>query len=652
MVLQFLILVLLGILSVAITYSIGKMVTACLPKVNAIFFSLFTALATGIITIALLVSIIVSSGKTISILLLPIIGLLLLKYRTVFHKPMFNLNEIKTELLWLAVLFLPIFLYQGYFFFDFVNDTVKSLMWDNYAYASYIDSLRIWGAESRYVDMNYFIPEHRTGLMPYHYSELWFSAFWGMLFNISSIKAYYFMTNSILIAAFASGVCSLFEQKIKNKMIVLGFSFLLLFLAGLGLPCYEKTNLLPSLWFSNMSMLGVLGTKMAFIYLYLLLSIVFIKRGESFLGYTILLTIPLFSIGLMPGMWGGMILLTLFEILKQRFTITRQQLYVFGFIGFVLLSFALFYHIFKSSNVDDYTSRYIFSHGIFKGLKGGISFANCKIVIANFIWYSIPTIGLNMLKMVVFFFPFLILIYRSIRSHGKLWLFTLFAVICGATITTLSAGILDTGQFTSNLSVLMAVLIIVGISDLAIETFQKPRILNVVFSVATTVLLVYCVFETILPRDGMKAWHDDDHRFIKQIADKVKSEKTVVCLVFLSKEEYARQQYLWWYDRNDADLATQYCNAPFVYALGNPELYYNNKEIPESDRFAYYHLTPLNAWREKNKKKTVLDFIRKFNIRFLYVKKGVELPEAIVKNTKSEIESAKTGTKFIEINAL
>ena len=646
---SFLFLCLAGFLSIFITYIVGKSILAFLPKSKGLFFHLFVSLAIGTLVLVLLFSLVASGGKTIHVILLPILGLIFYKYRKLFSKPTITIKEIKTELLWAVLLFIPIFLYQSFFFFDFVNGTVKSLLWDNYSYASYIDSLRLWGTETRYVDMNYFSSEFRKGLVPYHYSELWFSAFWASLFKLSSIKAYYFITNTLLITAFTTGVCSLFEQKIEQKYVIVPLSFLLLFIAGLTFPFYGHSDLLPSLWFKNMSMLGILGSKMAFIYLYLLMAIVLLKRGESFLGNSLLLTIPLFSIGLMPGIWGGMLLMQLFDIVKQRFKINRNHVYVFGFIGLAVFLYALFYHVFKSSNVDDYTSKYIFSHGIFKSVHGGITIANIKIVIANFICYSIPTIGLNMLKMLVFFFPFLIIIYRSVFKNARLWLFTLIAVICGAAITTLCAGILDTGQFTTNLSVLMAVLIIIGIAELVVDTDSMSSKINYVQLFFVGLFLLYNLIGTIQSRDAMKTWHDDDHEFLKKIAETVKSEKTVVCLVLLSEEEYARQPYLWWYDRNDADIVSQYSNAHFIFTLANPELYFKYKEIRESEKFAYNYLTPINAWRNKNNGQDLEAFIKQFSIRYFYVKKSVKLPLYITRNTKNSIESTKTGTNFIEL---
>ena len=649
MIVSFLFLCFSGVLSIFITYIVGKSILAFLPKSKGLFFQLFVSLAIGILVLVLLFSIFASGGKTIHVILLPIIGLFFFKYRKSITKPTINFCEIRTELLWAILLFIPVFLYQSYFFFDFVNGTVKSLLWDNYAYASYIDSLRLWGAETRYVDMNYFSPEFRKGLVPYHYSELWLSAFWASLFKLSSIKAYYFITNSLLLTAFTTGVCSLFEQKIDKKYVIVPLSFLLLFIAGLTFPFYGHSDLLPCLWFKNMSMLGILGSKMAFIYLYLLMAIILLKRGELFLGNTLLLTIPLFSIGLMPGIWGGMLLVQIFDITKQRFKINRNHVYVFGFVGFAIVLYALFYHVFKSGNVDDYTSKYIFSHGIFKSVYGGITIANIKIVIANFICYSIPTIGLNMLKMLVFFFPFLIIIYRSVQRNARLWLFTLIAVICGATITTLCAGILDTGQFTTNLSVIMAVLIIIGIAELVVDTYIKPSKINFVLIFIAGILLFYNLIGTIQSRDAMQTWHDDDHVFLKKIAETVKSEKTVVCLVLLSEDEYARQPYLWWYDRNDADIVSQYSNAHFIFTLANPELYFKYKEIRESEKFAYNYLTPINAWRNKNNGQDLEAFIKQFSIRYFYVKKSVKLPLYITRNTKNSIESTKTGTNFIEL---
>src|ERR1035437_2436884 len=585
----------IGLLSFLLIFSIGKIILNSFQLQTSFVLRIFYSLILGTLFIVVLYSILKSDGKTILIAIIPIVTFLLYYYKSKIQRPNHLFAEFKKEVLWIISVFSILFLYQSFFFFDSNTGTIKSLFWDNYAYASYVDSLKIWGAETRYLDMNWFFPPYRTGLMPYHYPELWLSAFVSELSGISSIRSYYLITNSIIISIYFIGIASLLQIRIKNTIVLDLISFILLFVAGISFSIYGSSITNNALWFTNMSMMGLLGSKISFVYIFILLSFILFNNQNVILGYCSLLLIPFFSIGMLPGIWGGILLFQGTKILYHRFKINRIDYFIFGNVFLSLLFFGLFYHFFKSNAVGDNASKHIFNAGIFKNIQGGLSLKNSKIIISNFIVYAVPSILLALLRVLIFFLPFILICYSSIIKNWKLWFFSIAIILCGATVSTLCSGLLDASQFTTNLSVFVAVLIVIGLIELVtIEPKGKLQYIKVCVSI---VLIYFTFSKTITTRNAMKDWHDDDHSFIAKVADLVKNEKNVICLVFLNKYDYSRQPYLLWYNRNDLDLITQYSNAHFIFSMGNPELCFTNTLIPESDMFAYNYLTPFNAWK-------------------------------------------------------
>jgi hypothetical protein len=637
----------IGLLTFLFVFGCGKVILNSFNHQQAILPRIFYSSIIGMLFTILLYAILKAHGKTILITVVPVIGYILYSFRSQLHKPAFLLFEIKKEFLWIFSIFSLIFLYQSYFFFDFYNGTIKSLFWDNYAYASYVDSLKLWGTETRYIDMNWFIPSYRTGLMPYHYPELWFSAFVSQISGISSIRSYYILSNSIIISIYFLGIASLLKTTLKNKYLLFSISFTLLFVAGISLSCFSNSITNNALWFTNMSMMGLLGSKISFVYIFVMLSFILLQKQNEILGYTALLIIPFFSIGMLPGIWGGTLVYHIAKVCYQKLKISRIDYFVFVFILSSLLFFGLFYHFFKSDVLGDNATKHIFNGGIFKNLRGGITFRNIKITVSNVIVYAFPSIFLGLFRVIIFFLLFIIIIYSSIFRNWKLWILSIIIILCGATVSTICSGLLDASQFTTNLSVLLAVLVVIGLIEI-ITVEQKKRLRFILVSI-TIVLLFFTISKSITNRNAMKDWHDDDHSFISKVAEIVKNEKTIVCLVFLNKYEYSRQPYLWWYNRNDLDLVTQYSNSCFIYSLGNPELCFNSIDIPESERYAFNNLTPLNAWKNMKMGNDLTSFIKANSIKYFYFKKGAIIPDFVKNNAETIVTSSKTESTFYKM---
>src|SRR6202008_2744448 len=109
--------------------------------------------------------------------------------RNRIRKYNFELLAIKKELLASALFFLPIILFQAYFYFDFFQDSFKTLHTDHYLYADFSNSLKLFGLESPFTDLIYY--NNVEYLVPYHYAELWLTALFSEIFKVSTIISYF-----------------------------------------------------------------------------------------------------------------------------------------------------------------------------------------------------------------------------------------------------------------------------------------------------------------------------------------------------------------------------------------------------------------------------------------------------------------------------
>ena len=311
---------LFGFLGLLITYFAGKLITSFFSVNGGFFFRLFVSYIIGITAIVLFYSIIKTQGQTINILLLPIIGFLLYYFRDSFVMPSIPLKLIIKELSWSAFPFMLIFLYQSWWIFDFSNGWIRQTTFDLYAYASYSDSLRISGIENRDLGMTYFYPE-LCGTVPYHYAELWFTAFFSELFTNAAVNNYYFVMYPVLVTIFTIGLSSLFQNRIKKKILALTISFLLLFITG-----FKINNSVISIVCAHYNIAGGFGLKLAWIYIFLLLGFITWNTNRT-AAYCVLISIPVFSFIFLPGIWGGFIIYFAGSIIFHLPKINRNSLW-------------------------------------------------------------------------------------------------------------------------------------------------------------------------------------------------------------------------------------------------------------------------------------------------------------------------------------
>jgi hypothetical protein len=611
----------LGLLAITIVYIIGKGII-CNYTVNILFFNkLFITLAIGIVSMVYLFSIFQSVGKTINIILSPFIIYFIYHYRTSNNTPILCWAEIKKEMLWSIILFSIIFLYQSLFYIDFHNGCIKPLNIDFYEHSSYSNSLRLYGAENNFVDILYYFPELRNKLAPYHYGELWLNALFSKLFGNSSVNTLYFITNGVLIATFCTGICSLFENKIKKNISIVSFSILCLFITNIYSSQISMLSEHSNPW--DGTIMGLCFQKQAFISIFGLLGFILLIQKRKVEGTLILLSLPVFSVALLPGIITGIILYEILEIIESGMHITKTQIV---FIVLPLL-FILSYYVFYRNYQIQYNAD---NHNILKTFED----LKRRVSLENIMRYFIISI--------LFFLPFIILLLKTSLSLYRYWLFIAFCLLGGILAFSITSSISNTNQFYTNINSLSIIILIISFSIFITNTTSNLKHSIVVYLFSTIVIL-----NTIVMIYGKLTYCDEpeDAQFLKSISKYITLDVTPI-LTFNSTLKKG-----WYYSFYKMPLSlNQYTDKTIILSSGNPEFYRNHETMTKIDSLFYFKFTPLTIWRSKGTDYTLETFIAHFNIKHFFFKKGIKVPLYIKQRVYKVFESPLTHNTFIVIH--
>lgn len=628
-----------AILSLLFTYSLGKFITSFFDIKGNFFFRLFVTYIIGIIAIVLFYSIIKSHGRTINILLLPIIGYIFYLVKNSFtKKTRFDKSETLREFAWSLLPFIIVFLYQSWFYFDFKNSDIKPLFVDFHRYATFTQSINQWGVESYLSEMNYYFPKFRSGIIPYHYPELWLTSFFSKLFNNSLVNSYYFVVYPILASTFLIGILSLFEEAFKSKVIVISIGLALCFITDISLSFYMDTP-------NSLSIMAINGQKLAFIYCFILLGFILLKRKSVLVGLLILCAIPIFSTIFLPGICGGILFLSIFSYFifdeKTRKTFIISGLTIIG----LLCGYVIFLKTFQSSFTADYAITKIFHSGIFAQYDGHLTFKNCKIIVSNFISYAIPNISLHGMSRLLLHLPFILILIYYIKKDKLYIILSTSFLLFGAIATSLTKILLDSNQFTHLIGAIFLVVTIIYIS----EFIKNPPKQVAIKYVITFSLISFTIFSWYTPYNSRSNFDNNEElSFIKEVANSIQKDNSVI-LVFYSKNELLKCNFYNWVWENQLICIGQLTPKTVIFTLGNPEIFKQSKKIEYVDTFFYNHFTPVIEWKKKGTQYTLETFINHYKIKYFYIKKGAVIPDFIKAKTIRSIESPHSKSKFLVI---
>jgi len=625
-----------GIITLFITYAVGKTILSFFNIKGNLFFQIFVTYIIGITTIVLFYSIYNSQGRTINLLFLPIIVFLLYHFRHLIIKPKFKTQDIGTEILWSILPLIFVFLVQSWFYFDFHKGIIKPLFSDYFIYAGISNNLQFSGTENNLLNCNYFFPTYNHIIKPYHYFELWFTAFFSSLFKNSLVNTYYFCTFTTFTSIFIIGIISLFENTIKNKYAILTIAIFLCFITDVTVPFNFNTS-------NSLSIMAINGQKVACIFCILLLAFITIRKGNWLIGLFILLSSPILSVTFLPGVWGGILLFCGIQILWNP----KNNYKTYGLIMLSIFVIAsLFIAFITNSEIKPSNPEYtrILNSGIFTNFDGSITFLNAKRIVANFISYTIPNIALHSTTRLLLYLPLILLLLKSSFKNRKLFLLILLILIAGALTTSISKPILNSDQFTSLLGICFIVFIIIAFAD-CMNSFI-PVWKKLIISLG---IMIITVISWISPFNSRANYdNDEDIQLIEKASTMISENSEIVIMTFLSDEDTKNSTFYSWIYVNTIMPISQFAKNPIIFSIANPELYLKTK-MSYYDSIAYHNNTSINIWRQKGAQYTLETFIHHYKIKYFYIKKGAVIPDFIKAKTIRSIESPHSKSKFLVI---
>lgn len=627
-------------LTFILIFTLGKSILVFFSPIKDNLLRNFITNIIGILTIIVCYSIYKSNLKTIIILVFPIIFLLFHTLKQHIKKHSFKTNLAKDFSISLLALCI-IFIFQLYFYIDLNSLLFKPISRDYFFYASVSDSLKLFGTENFFPAMNHFFPG-KLGLMPYHYPELWLNAFISQLFLCASTNSYLLIVSPLLNGTLLIGISSLFEKKIHNIFLLFFISFMLLGVSGLFFPLYSHLSYLyESWWHSIVSTIGYSGTKFSFSYIFILLAIILLSKKSYYIGLIVLTLVPIFSVGMLPGIWGGTILFLLLNLFTKSIEITKKESFlILGLICFELTLFYLFYRIFGQSYTSNYASNQIVS--TLSTIDG-----NFLITIKHFI----GNITSYYIKMVIFYIPYFLPLLVMNKWKKPLWFLTIIILFCASFTTTITHNLTDSTQFTSNIGVLIVCLIIVDFASAISSMNKRTSYLTYLMIFCLSFLFLYSAQKAI---EGKTAYfiEEGNQEFVNQVS-KIVSKNPAPILVFYSKEYYKNsisiRSACSVFDKEIIKIHQQN-NIPLITPAGNVELYKECNYMNYADSFYYSQFSPVIVWEQIDSTHTLETFIKQYHLKYFYFMNTVDVPQYIKILSIKEITSQSTQSKFIYIS--
>lgn len=508
-----------------ITLIFGSSLFIKTPRIQGAIFSFFVHQVIALSLLVTVFSAITTMGKTIYLLFIPVFAYLFAKKHIQIEKPSFE--KLKRNIRYLVPL-LAILLIQFALHTDISTLQPYMPSDDVHLYASNAYSFLEYHQENYNGGLSKLYPELFTGMNPYHYYEIWFTAFLISLSGLSGVYIMLFIIFPYLVWLFFIGILAVLEHytteiKIKHYFI----AFLFLFIGPLYFGIYEtlfhdgeffQTTVFTIVGFVKQTLsFSYFGQKHLTVYIFSLFAFLSFIKQDYKLGTFIALLLPIISFGTFAGIFGGFGLLFIFLKklrLKSNFILLLSIL-----AGFVVIT-SLF-KIGASSEISEH-SFYINDFLKYLNIKGEIMRVFAKIF-GPLLWLSI------------LYFPYIIIfgIYRKKLMENPeiklFFLFIFFSFFAGTIFTTLLQG-MSSDQFLTNLLPIYNVIAIIVL----IPLYQT--IVNKTLIVATGSFIVAVNFLFILNFNSLvqkKTNEEYSASVIASVSKELKKEKTSTFIAYI-----------------------------------------------------------------------------------------------------------------------
>jgi len=532
----------------------------------------------------------------------------------------FKRVDLKKELKSLLKIYataLPLFIIASITFFKFDIFPYQMQHHDFFAYSKISQSIFESGNENYFRESNILFPETFNGLSPYHYFEIWLNIFLGNLFNVSYIKSLLLISFPLLQLSCVIGIIELIKSIAHKKyrfLFILFFAFILIFIEPIYFNTYDNYELLKyHSGFCNTSPLSF-GRKYTAIFMFtILFFLLYINKNKNE-GFIVISSLPILSIGLLPGICLGSTLYFLLNILTKK---NYKYLFYVIYTIFFSLTILVFYKL----NIIEFTQNLISEKNFISFiLKDGFSI----ILLKKFIFL----IAFPLLRTLLFLSPFILILLYLLRKSlsaidTELIKLIVLIIISGAIGAGLAFELPDSGQLIANCLPILNILIIY----LFIKTLKIRHVY-----ITAILLSLICTYNSInnyffiIKMNNNYSTYNYNNKFLNNCIEKIK-ETDDPLIGYIYNENYS--------NINPHTELYKSPGIPFEFANNNPiSICLNNPKNIDTCGFGslYKKMWPLYVFSLDNNSleynELLNKFIKEFNVDYLLIQ-GITTPSEI-----------------------
>ncbi len=573
--------------------------------------------------------------------LIPIFFLLKSNPPSRFERKLFD----KKELLKINSIALPVIMIQFLLFSQFGKWNLLPIDVNNYS--EIIFHMKN-GFESKYGALNSLFPTNVPKRTPYHYPELWLTSSFVSIFPKLKIGySLIYIAYPLLLTIYLTGIVSIFN---RYKFIYkLGFSFSLLFIGVIDLKIFRELfdvgNLLSinTVIFENVGFFfntlpfSYHGQKHLTFYIIAILFLILLKKTSKEKAYIILAFTPLLNIGLLPGIMGGLVIVSTIDYIKNREF--RTLLTNILPISLVVLFILIYYKINGGYDIEKQTSINTLSSTL--NLKGELIKIILKFIYT--IFWLIITYGT--------YFLISFKNKQNILDNKKAITFSFVCLFVGVCTRPFIEGF-NSAQFLTYILPLLNVTIIIILIN-SIESNKKWIACIIIFtSILISSINFSKTYQNCKTRREISINKIQDSSFTMKAVSILSTYKNPKIAYLLSDIDAKTIQPGYWYGYYPCEfiLTLDYFN---LYSLNYP--YYKYPKNSLSSRFTNWNH---QIYLLKNKKinaiqyeQHIFNFIKKYKIQIILTKQNSTIPFSVRKIINDSLVDSKTGDRILFVKS-
>jgi hypothetical protein len=495
------------------------------------------------------------------------------------------------------------------------------------------------GFESKFAELNSLGASNAPIRTPYHYTEIWLNVFLSKILPSTNIGyTLIFITYPILYTTYLTGLYMLGRRYVTKKSVLFLLCVLGLFVGPLDLIYFRElffeghlfsnsTIIFENIgFFFNTLIFSYHGQKHIPFYLLSIFIIYFLINKDNKKAFIFISIAPILNIGLLPGVFGAVMLFSLFDYFSNK---NIKQSLVLALPTILTTIFVLLYYRFNGSYDSEKQTDILF-------LNPDL---NTKGIILKMIFRIVYT----SLFILFLFFPILFFIKKtkSISRNNNLVLFSVLLIISSLCTRLILEGF-NTLQFvTFTLPFLNVLLILV---------FQK-YFNNHKLIVVIVLLFFFCVnfnrtiFHTHTRRN-FDTYEVYSKKFVSKVSKELKKSEDPSIGYLLGDDILKSIQPGFWFGYYPCEFlfSKDYFK---LYSLNFPNYKYEDNSSKTND-FSPNHLRyfmPKN-YTEKKYSNHLMKFIKTKNIHFLVCENNSKIPFTLKKYLNDSIIDKVSGDKF------